>query len=32
MLAGPNGNDMEFSDVAKGAYEMWERLRTTNNW
>ena len=23
MLTGPNGNDMEFSHVAKGAYDMW---------
>jgi hypothetical protein len=32
MLAGPNGSDMEFSDVAKGTFEMWENLRTTHSW
>jgi hypothetical protein len=32
MLAGPNGNDMEFSDVAKGVYEMWSKLRTAHGW
>lgn len=32
MLAGPNGNDMEFSDVAKGVYDMWGQLRTAHGW
>ncbi len=32
MLAGPNGNDMEFSDVAKGVYDMWGKLRIDYGW
>jgi hypothetical protein len=32
MLAGPNGNDMEFSNVAAAVYEMWIRLRTQYGW
>jgi hypothetical protein len=32
MLAGPHGNDMEFSDVAKGVYDMWSKHRTAHGW
>jgi hypothetical protein len=31
MLVGPNGS-MEFSDVIKGAYEMWNTLRANYGW
>lgn len=32
MLAGPNGNDMEFSAIAKTVYEMWQTLRAQHGW
>ena len=32
MLAGSNGDDMEFSDVAKSVLEMWIKLRATCGW
>jgi hypothetical protein len=32
MLAGPNGADMEFSDVAKAVYGMWVALKALHGW
>jgi hypothetical protein len=32
MLAGPNGNDMEFSTIVKSVYGMWEALKSMYAW
>lgn len=32
MLARPNGNDMEFSDILRSVYKMWETLTTAHRW
>jgi hypothetical protein len=32
MLEGPNGQHMEFSDVARSVHAMWEGLRATYKW
>lgn len=32
MLAGPNGNDMEFSIILRNVFTMWENLKTTHGW
>lgn len=32
MLAGPNGNNMEFSNMLRSVYRMWETLKSAHNW
>lgn len=32
MLAGPDGNDMEFSLILQSVYEMWARLKQHHDW
>ncbi len=32
MLAGPNGNDMEFSTILESVFKMWETLKTAHGW
>jgi hypothetical protein len=32
MLAGPNGSDMEFSNILRSVYRMWETLKCTYGW
>jgi hypothetical protein len=32
MLAGPNGNDMEFSSILESVYKTWETLKTGHGW
>jgi hypothetical protein len=32
VLAGPNGNDMEFSNILRSVYGMWKTLKSTHGW
>jgi len=32
MLAGPNGNDMKFSRIAKNVYDMWVSQKAVHGW
>ena len=32
MLAGPNGSDMEFSNILRSVYGMWGTLKCTYGW
>jgi hypothetical protein len=32
MLAGPNGNDVEFSHIAKNVYAMWVSHKGVYGW
>jgi hypothetical protein len=32
MLAGPNGQDLEFSDIATSTYNMWKSLAQDHGW
>ncbi len=32
MLEGPQGQDLEFSDLAESAYEMWRSISQKHNW
>lgn len=32
MLAGPNGNDTDFKNIADSVFGMWEKLKTKHGW